>query len=85
MLDALHVAWLWLHGFRHFTVYLTLAWIGYVLWLGGWIVLQKRAPAATLSWLLGLAALPPSSRRLSSRRLSSSVLSSSVPSSRVSS
>ncbi len=58
MLDALHVAWLWLHGFRHFTVYLTLAWIGYVLWLGGWIVLQKRAPAATLSWLLGLAALP---------------------------
>jgi len=58
MLDALHVAWLWLHGFHHFTVYLTLAWIGYVLWLGGWIVLQKRAPAATLSWLLGLAALP---------------------------
>ena len=26
--------------------------------LGGWIVLQKRAPVATLSWLLGLAALP---------------------------
>src|SRR3546814_18257956 len=26
--------------------------------LGGWIVLQKREPVATLSWLLGLAALP---------------------------
>ena len=25
---------------------------------GGWIVLQKREPAATLSWLMGLALLP---------------------------
>ena len=58
MLDALHAVWSWLHGFQNFTLYLTLAWIGYVLWLGGWIVLQKRAPAATLSWVLGLAALP---------------------------
>jgi cardiolipin synthase len=30
----------------------------YLLFLGGWIVLQKRAPAATLSWLFGLALLP---------------------------
>lgn len=58
MLDALHDAWSWLHTFRHFTLYLTLGWAGYLVWLGGWIVLQKRAPAATLSWLLGLALLP---------------------------
>lgn len=58
MLDALHVAWSWLHHFRHFTLYLTLGWVGYLVWVGGWIVLQKRAPAATLSWLFGLALLP---------------------------
>jgi cardiolipin synthase len=29
-----------------------------LLGLGGWIVLQKREPAATLSWLVSLAALP---------------------------
>ena len=58
MLDALHVAWLWLHQFHHATLYLTLGWITYLVWLGGWIVLQKRAPAATLGWLLALAALP---------------------------
>ena len=33
-------------------------WLLYVVWLGGWIVLQKREPVATLSWLLGLALLP---------------------------
>ena len=58
MFDALHVAWLWLHRFDHFTLVLTLGWVGYLVWLGGWIVLQKRAPAATLSWLFGLALLP---------------------------
>jgi cardiolipin synthase len=58
MLDALHVAWLWLHQFHHFALFLTLGWFAYLIWLGGWIVLQKRAPAATLGWLLGLAALP---------------------------
>jgi cardiolipin synthase len=58
MFDALHVAWLWLHQFNHFALYLTLGWLTYLVWLGGWIVLQKRAPAATLGWLLGLAALP---------------------------
>ena len=30
----------------------------YLVLLGGWIVLQKREPVATLSWLLGLALLP---------------------------
>ncbi len=33
-------------------------WLLYLVLLGGWIVLQKREPAATLSWLLGLALLP---------------------------
>jgi cardiolipin synthase len=58
MFDALHVAWLWLHRFDHFALALTLGWAAYLVWLGGWIVLQKRAPAATLSWLFGLALLP---------------------------
>ena len=58
MFDALHVAWLWLHRFDHFALALSLGWIAYLAWLGGWIVLQKRAPAATLSWLFGLALLP---------------------------
>ena len=39
-------------------LYLTLGWALYMLLLGGWIVLQKREPVATLSWLLGLALLP---------------------------
>ncbi len=33
-------------------------WALYILVLAGWIVLQKREPIATLSWLLSLAALP---------------------------
>lgn len=37
---------------------LVLGWALYLLVLGGWIVLQKREPVATLSWLLGLALLP---------------------------
>jgi cardiolipin synthase A/B len=58
MLDVLRDTWSWLHDFQHFTLYLTLGWVAYLVWVGGWIVLQKRAPAATLSWLLGLALLP---------------------------
>jgi len=34
------------------------AWAVYLLLLSGWIVLQKREPVATLSWVLALAALP---------------------------
>ena len=33
-------------------------WAVYILVLAGWIVLQKREPIATLSWLLSLAFLP---------------------------
>lgn len=39
-------------------LYLWLGWAAYLLGLGSWIILQKREPAATLSWLLSLAALP---------------------------
>jgi cardiolipin synthase A/B len=35
-----------------------LLWAGYLLVLAAWIVLQKRPPLSTLSWILGLAALP---------------------------
>jgi cardiolipin synthase len=37
---------------------LGVGWIAYLLWLGTWIVLQKREPVATISWLVSLAALP---------------------------
>jgi cardiolipin synthase len=58
MLDPVHDLWQWLLSVPHLGLYLAAGWLGYLVWLGGWIVLQKRAPAATLSWLLGLAALP---------------------------
>ncbi|TBR11080.1 MAG: cardiolipin synthase [Lysobacter sp.] len=40
--------WGWLLG----------GWLAYLLGLGLWIILQKREPAATLAWLISLAALP---------------------------
>jgi cardiolipin synthase len=33
-------------------------WLAYLVVLASWIVLQKREPIATLSWLLALALLP---------------------------
>jgi cardiolipin synthase len=42
----------------HLTLVLSLLWGAYLLVLAIWIVLQKREPVATLSWLLALAALP---------------------------
>lgn len=39
-------------------LYLALAWLLYLLGLGVWIVLQKREPVATLSWVMSLALLP---------------------------
>ena len=37
---------------------LSLAWSGYIAVLSVWIVMQKRAPASTMSWILSLALLP---------------------------
>lgn len=42
----------------HLKTWLFAGWLLYFLWLGGWILLQKREPVATLSWLISLAALP---------------------------
>jgi cardiolipin synthase A/B len=57
-------AWVW-DGLHHIPVIgtkigtvLFVGWVTYLILLGGWIVLQKREPVATLSWLLGLALLP---------------------------
>jgi cardiolipin synthase len=58
MPNALRELWDWLAAVPHIGLYLGLGWALYLLCLGGWIVLQQRAPVATLSWLLGLAALP---------------------------
>ena len=58
MLDWLHGLWQAFVSIPNLGLYLTLGWIAYVIGLGGWIVLQKREPVATLSWLISLAALP---------------------------
>lgn len=42
----------------HLVLVLSLLWGAYLLVLAGWIVLQKREPIATVSWLLALALLP---------------------------
>ena len=58
MIDVLHDSWSALWQFPHVGLYVGLGWLLYLVGLGGWIVLQKREPAATMSWLLGLALLP---------------------------
>jgi cardiolipin synthase len=58
MLEVMHVTAQALLASPHLKAALLAGWITYLVLLGGWIVLQKRAPVATLSWLLGLAALP---------------------------
>lgn len=58
MSDAFADVWSALLTLPHLPLWLALVWIVYVLWVGSWIVLQKREPAATISWLLGLALLP---------------------------
>jgi cardiolipin synthase len=58
MRDSLTALWQAFVEIPNLGVYLTLGWVAYLLWLGGWIVLQKREPVATLSWLISLAVLP---------------------------
>jgi cardiolipin synthase len=58
MLEWLGDGWDALLAIPHIKLWLTAGWLGYLVLLGGWIVLQKREPVATLSWLLGLALLP---------------------------
>ena len=54
----LHDAWGWLLDLPRLGLYLVLAWLLYLVGLGVWIVLQKREPVATLSWVMSLALLP---------------------------
>ena len=58
MLEWLHTSWTLFWAIPHIRLYLTLGWIVYLIGLGIYIVLQKREPAATLSWLISLATLP---------------------------
>ncbi|MFT4179856.1 MAG: cardiolipin synthase [Thermomonas sp.] len=58
MLEWLTRVWDAFWAIPHIQVWLTAGWGLYVIGLGLWIVLQKREPAATLSWLISLAALP---------------------------
>ncbi|RDZ26576.1 cardiolipin synthase [Lysobacter silvisoli] len=58
MTDTLAQAWDALTAIPHLGLYLTLGWAAYLIGLGLWIVLQKREPVATISWLVSLAALP---------------------------
>lgn len=58
MFDLVQQAWAGFWSIPHIRLYLTLGWIGYLVGLGIYIVLQKREPAATISWLVSLAALP---------------------------
>ncbi len=44
--------------FPYAKVIVTGLWSGYVVVLGGWIILQKREPIATLSWVITLSMLP---------------------------
>lgn len=58
MLEWLHAAWEAFWAIPHIRLYLTVGWLLYLVGLGIYIVLQKREPAATLSWLVSLATLP---------------------------
>jgi cardiolipin synthase len=58
MLALLATFWHDIADIPHLKSYLTAAWLAYLLVLGGWIILQKREPVATVGWVLSLAALP---------------------------
>ena len=58
MLETIQALWREFWAIPHIRLYLTAGWAMYLAGLGVWIVLQKREPAATLSWLISLAALP---------------------------
>ncbi len=48
----------WFDGIPYAGTLLAIAYVIYLLGVSGWIMLQKREPVATLSWILSLAALP---------------------------
>jgi cardiolipin synthase A/B len=58
MLTAMQTLWDGFLSIPNLKGWLTAAWLLYIVPLCGWIILQKREPAATLSWVLSLAMLP---------------------------
>jgi cardiolipin synthase len=58
MRQTLQELWTSLSSIPHWGQILAVAYVAYLLVLAGYIVLQKREPVATLSWILSLAALP---------------------------
>ncbi|HLM54316.1 MAG TPA: PLDc N-terminal domain-containing protein, partial [Pseudoxanthomonas sp.] len=58
MPEPVQAAWNTLWSIPDLERYLFAAWLLYLVPLCAWIVLQKREPAATLSWVLSLATLP---------------------------
>lgn len=58
-MESVSSLWLMLQtAWPNISLVLGLLWLLYVLLLSAWILLQKRAPVATLSWLLSLILLP---------------------------
>ncbi len=52
-----HLGQQWLaHG--HLALALSIIWSLYLVLVGAWILLQRRAPVATIGWLLSMAVLP---------------------------
>lgn len=58
MLASIVELWHAFWALPHIRVWIGVAWLLYLLPLLGWIVLQKREPVATLSWVLSLALMP---------------------------
>ena len=58
MRDLLHALWASVSAIPHLGQALAAAYVVYLVLLAGYILLQKREPVATLSWILSLAALP---------------------------
>ena len=58
MRDLLHGLWASVSAIPHLGQALAAAYVVYLVLLAGYILLQKREPVATLSWILSLATLP---------------------------
>lgn len=58
MIETVQTLWDGFWAIPHIRLALSVVWLVYLVGLGLWIALQKREPAATLSWMISLAALP---------------------------
>ena len=52
-----HLGQQWLAN-GHLALALSIIWSLYLVLVGAWILLQRRAPVATIGWLLSMAVLP---------------------------